>query len=199
MGEIRARSFGFLDERGNQLKRRVVFAGDSITHGGPWQYWLQEHYVTNFAFPGHTTSDLVSLVPAITSSLPEILIVMIGTNDFGKYRLSEKEVITNILDVARNLRVALPGIPVIWNSLTPRSDEFSESMIIVNSKTRPELEELGFIYNDIYPLLKDESSNRLQHQYCEDPDTFGLHLNNRGYEKWFESLGPLIALELSKI
>jgi len=96
------------------------------------------------------------------------------------------------------LKDKLPGIPVIWHSLTPRSDEFSQSMIEVNSKIRPELEELGFTYHDIFSLLKSKEENKLELRYCEDPDTFGLHLNNLGYEKWYESLGPLIALELSK-
>ena len=180
------------------MKRRVVFAGDSITHGGPWQYWLQEHYVTNFAFPGHTTSDLSALVPSIAESQPEILIVMIGTNDFGKHRYSEDQVVTNILKVAGEIKESVGAIPIIWNSLTPRSDEFSQSMIEVNAKIRPELERLGFIYHDVFSLLKNNEQNILELEYCEDPDTFGLHLNNLGYEKWFESLGPLIQFELSK-
>jgi lysophospholipase L1-like esterase len=180
------------------MKRRVVFAGDSITHGGPWQYWLQEHYVTNFAFPGHTTSDMDMLVDEIVESQPELLIVMIGTNDFGKYRYSEEKVIQNILNVAKKLKANLTQIPVIWHSLTPRSDEFSQSVIEVNAKIRPELESLGFIYHDVFSLLKNNEQNILELEYCEDPDTFGLHLNNLGYEKWFESLGPLIQFELSK-
>jgi len=90
------------------------------------------------------------------------------------------------------LKDKLPGIPVIWHSLTPRSDEFSQSMIEVNSKIRPELEELGFIYQDIYPILKDKNENKLELAYCEDPDTFGLHLNNAGYEKWFKNLEPRV-------
>jgi lysophospholipase L1-like esterase len=180
------------------MKRRVVFAGDSIVHGGPWQYWLQMHYVTNFAFPGHTTEDLDSLIPAIASSQPEILVVMIGTNDFGKHRLPEEQVIKNILNVAEKLKAALPNIPIIWHSLTPRSDEYSQSMIEVNSVIRPKLQASGIIFHDIYPLLKNKDENKLQIEYCEDPDSFGLHLNKLGYEKWYESLGPLIDLELSR-
>jgi len=198
VGALRTRSTRFLDEEREVMKRRIVFAGDSIVHGGPWQYWLPAHYVTNFAFPGHTTSDLDALIPAIIESQPEILIVMIGTNDFGKYRLSEDQVIQNILNVAKKLKTNLADTPVIWHSLTPRSDEFSQSMIEVNAKIRPELEKLGFTYHDIFSLLKSKEENKLELRYCEDPDTFGLHLNNLGYEKWYESLGPLIALELSK-
>ena len=180
------------------MKRRLVFAGDSIVHGGPWQYWLPEHYVTNFAFPGHTTIDMDLLVDDIVTSQPELLIVMIGTNDFGKHRLSEEQVIQNILNVAKKLKANLAQIPVIWHSLTPRSDEFAQSMVEVNSKIRPKLEKLGFVYHDVFALLKDKEENKLELKYCEDPDTFGLHLNNLGYEKWHESLGPLIDLELSK-
>lgn len=178
------------------MKRRVVFAGDSIVHGGPWQYWLQKHYVTNFAFPGHTTEDLDALIPSIVASQPEILIVMIGTNDFGKHRLPEEQVIKNILNVATKLKSALPNTPIIWHSLTPRSDEFSQSMLVVNAAIHPEMEKLELIFHDIFPLLKKDKEDKLQIEYCEDPDTFGLHLNKLGYEKWFESLGPLIAENL---
>ena len=181
------------------MKRRVVFAGDSIIHGGPWQYWLPEHYVTNFAFPGHTNSDLAGLVDDIVASQPEILIVMIGTNDFGKYRLSVNEVIQNILGNATALRAKLPQTPIIWNSLSPRSDEFSQSMIEVNAAIKPVLEELGMIYLDAFSLLKDSSKNIINIELCEDPDTFGLHLNNKGYETWFEALSPVISRELLKL
>ena len=181
------------------MKRRVVFAGDSIVHGGPWQYWLQKHYVTNFAFPGHTTEDLDSLIPAIAASQPEILIVMIGTNDFGKHRLPEAQVIKNILNVAEKLKDAMPDIPIIWHSLTPRSDEFSLSMIEVNNAIRPKLQSSGFIFHDVFPLLKNKNENKLELEFCEDPDTFGLHLNKLGYEKWYESLGPLIDEHLATI
>ncbi len=178
------------------MKRRIVFAGDSITHGGPWQYWLSEHYVTNFAFPGHTTKDMTLLIPNIVESEPEILSVMIGTNDFGKYRLSVDEVTDNILKLASSIRSALPVTPIIWSSLTPRSDEFSSSVMEVNSRIKPVLDAGGFIYFDAFSLLKDSEKNTLKLSYCEDPETFGLHLNNAGYEKWFKTLGPLIRSQL---
>ena len=181
------------------MKRRVVFAGDSIVHGGPWQYWLQNHHVTNFAFPGHTTEDFEQLIPSMAQSQPEIMIVMIGTNDFGKHKLSENQVIKNITNVAAQLKMAVPNIPIIWHSLTPRSDEYSKSMVVVNEAIRPELEKLGFIYHDIFSILKQKNENKLVLKYCSDPETFGLHLNNHGYEKWFESLNPLIDSELSKV
>lgn len=179
------------------MKRRIVFAGDSIIHGGPWQYWLPDHYVTNFAFPGHTTSDMADLMDDIVESQPELLVVMIGTNDFGKYRLPEAQVIKNILDNVEKIHALIPGIPVVWNSLSPRSDEFSQSMIVVNDAIRPVIESLGMIYFDVFSLLKDEMVNTLKLEFCEDPDTFGLHLTNKGYEEWFKAMNPIIERELA--
>jgi lysophospholipase L1-like esterase len=178
------------------MKRRIVFAGDSIIHGGPWQFWLPDHYVTNFAFPGHTTSDLAALVDDIVESQPELLIVMIGTNDFGKYRLPIEDVIENILANANDLRKLLPDVPIIWNSLTPRTGEFSQSVIEVNAEIKPELEALGIIFFDSHGLLKDETQDILKIKYCSDPETFGLHLNNAGYEEWFRALAPVISNNL---
>jgi len=180
------------------MKKRIVFAGDSIIHGGPWQYWLSGHYVTNFAFPGHTTSDLAELLPNIVESQPELLVVMIGTNDFGKYRLTEEVVIQNILSNSEEIRRLLPDVPIIWNSLSPRSDEFSQSMITVNEKIKPIIEDLGMHFFDVFSLLKDPSENIIRREFCEDPETFGLHLNNAGYEKWFSELGPAILEALSQ-
>lgn len=179
------------------MKRHVVFAGDSIIHAGPWQYWLPQYYVTNFAFPGHTTDDLAGLVSDIVQSNPELLIVMIGTNDFGKNKLSVNQVVTNILANAESLRTLLPNTPVIWSSLSPRSDEYSQSMIEVNERIKPIIEELGIEYFDVFSLLKDPTKNTIEREYCEDPETFGLHLNNAGYETWFRALSPIIAKKLA--
>ena len=192
MGQTCPYCTGFLDEEMEMMKKRIVFAGDSIIHGGPWQYWLPGHYITNFGFPGHTTSDLAALLPDIVESQPELLIAMIGTNDFGKYRLAEEVVIENILNNAQELRRLLPEVPIIWNSLSPRSDEFSQSMIVVNENIKPVIERLGMQFLDVFSLLKDPGENVILREYCEDPETFGLHLNNAGYEKWFQSLEPAI-------
>jgi lysophospholipase L1-like esterase len=175
------------------MTRRIVFAGDSIVHGGPWQDWLPGHTVTNFAFPGHTTSDLVALVDSIVDAQPELLIVMIGTNDFGKYRLTDEEVIKNVMDVAKTLRARIPGIPIVWNSLSPRSDEFSESVMAVNAFIKPALEMSDIEYFDAFAILKDPEKNVIERVYCEDPDTFGLHLTQAGYQAWFSALAPVIA------
>lgn len=69
---------------------------------------------------GHTNSDLARLLNEIVQSQPELLIVMIGTNDFGKFRLTEDAVVGNILENARNLRKLLPDVPIIWNSLSSK-------------------------------------------------------------------------------
>jgi lysophospholipase L1-like esterase len=118
---------------------------------------------------------------------------MIGTNDFGKYRLPVNEVIENVISNAENLRKLLPDVPIIWNLLSPRSDEFSESMVEVNEAISPVLENLGIICFDTFSLLKDANRNVIELDFCEDPDTFGLHLNNAGYEKWFSALAPVIS------
>jgi len=175
------------------MAQRITFAGDSIVHGGPWQEWLPDYAVTNFAVPGHTTSDLNELSDAIVESKPQLLIVMIGTNDFGKYRLSEGEVIQNVLTQIRKLRALLPDTPIIWSSLSPRSDEFSESMVAVNAAIKPVIEGLEMTYLDVFTLLKDPEKNVIERVYCEDPDSFGLHLTRSGYQAWFVALAPLIS------
>ena len=61
------------------------------------------------------------------------------------------------------------------------------------------LEKLNFKFLNLFTLLKEQNANKLEVSYCEDPDTFGLHLNAKGYEKWFEVLGPLIFQTLNEI
>ena len=72
-------------------------------------------------------------------------------------------------------------------------------MIEVNAAIKPILEELGMIYLDAFSLLKDSAKDIIDVELCEDPDTFGLHLNNKGYETWFQALSPLISRELLKL
>ncbi|CAB4601889.1 unannotated protein [freshwater metagenome] len=171
---------------------RIAFLGDSITHSGSWQDWLPGHQVTNFAQPGHTTFDMANLFEEVRTVDPELIIVMIGTNDFGGQRLPEEQVVHNILDNANNLRELFPVVPIIWNSLSPRSDEYSQKIVTTNKKIKPALENLRIEYLDVFSLLKESGSIIIERRYCADPDSFGLHLNQSGYEVWLKALEPLI-------
>jgi lysophospholipase L1-like esterase len=55
---------------------------------------------------------------------PDAWIIMIGTNDLGKWECSKSSVLAGILHVAQMLHTKRPKTPIIIHGLLPRSDVF---------------------------------------------------------------------------
>ena len=170
------------------MKRRIVFAGDSIIHGGPWQYWLPDHYVTNFAFPGHTTSDLANLIDGIVASQPEILIVMIGTNDFGDVTInrSAEEVVARIDVIVSAILDRLPEVQILMSSILPRGGEFSDRITLANELIS-KFEYERYFHIDCWPALANGTELNSEFLLA---DGFDVHLNSAGYDAWASVLVP---------
>jgi lysophospholipase L1-like esterase len=55
---------------------------------------------------------------------PDVWIIMIGTNDLGRWGCSKSTVLAGILQVAQVLHTKRPKTPIIIHGLLPRSDVF---------------------------------------------------------------------------
>ena len=69
---------------------KIAFAGDSITASGNWAEAIDFADVDNFAVSGDSTDALFEMIPKITQSKPDIVSVLIGTNDFGNTLLNRE-------------------------------------------------------------------------------------------------------------
>jgi lysophospholipase L1-like esterase len=94
---------------------RVVFAGDSITASASWDAILPGVQTVNVAVPGFTTADLRSQLPGITALAPDVLVLLIGTNDLGGLDRSPDDVADDITTIIENLMRDLPGTRIVLN------------------------------------------------------------------------------------
>ena len=69
---------------------KIVFAGDSITASGNWAEVINFAEVKNFAVPGGSTDGLLAAIPEIIASSPDLISVLIGTNDFGNPEINRE-------------------------------------------------------------------------------------------------------------
>ena len=69
---------------------KIAFAGDSITAAGNWAEAIDFAEVKNFAVSGDSTDALLEMIPRIVEFQPDIVSVLIGTNDFGNTLLNRE-------------------------------------------------------------------------------------------------------------
>jgi lysophospholipase L1-like esterase len=106
---------------------RVVVAGDSITAGANWEAMLPGVQTENVAVPGFTTTDLRSQLPGITALAPDVLALLIGTNDLGGLDRNPDDIADDITTIIEILMQALPGTRIVLNSIMPRDPYWTPS------------------------------------------------------------------------
>lgn len=168
-----------------QTLDRIVFAGDSLTAGGRWQEWFPEYEVLNYGVAGNTTDDLLERLGEIVDTKPQAIVLMIGTNDFGKRRRTTEYVVRNIETIMCDLRRDLPGARLLLQSIPPRGREFAPEIKDANRHLRQFSATVKAQYLDLWPALAFDGEE-LNPIFSDDR----LHLNDAGYEAWLGELRP---------
>lgn len=166
---------------------KIVFVGDSITHSGRWQEWFPDAEVHVEATPGDTTDRLAERLPAIVDLQPNIIVLLIGANDFGANR-SVENVVRSIEYFLANVRNEVPGSRTLVQSILPRGREYSTDIQDANRHLRQYATTLHAQYLDLWPVFAMDDGE-LSPEYTDDR----LHLNDAGYEAWLELLRPAFA------
>jgi lysophospholipase L1-like esterase len=164
----------------------IVFIGDSITHSGRWQEWFSECDVHVEAAPGDTTDRLVERLPAIVELQPDIVVLLIGANDFGGNR-SVEYVVRSIEYFLAMLRKEVPGARTLVQSIMPRGREFEADIKNANRHLRQYATTLHAQYLDLWPKLAMDDGE-LSAEYTDDR----VHLTEAGYEAWLSELRPAL-------
>ncbi len=171
-------------------RSRILFVGDSITHGTDWSKRIYFAEVNNIAVPGYSTDDITFQLTEIIKIKPQIISLLIGTNDFGNVLLDRtgeevgQRVITNIEAITS----ALPDVKLVANSILPRGLAFTNRIRIANIAIS-ELLNKQVTYLDVWPALSKD--NFLNPMYLLE-DGFDVHLNEDGYDAWAGQLIPVL-------
>ena len=170
---------------------RVIFLGNSITQGGDWARLTGDSTVINRGIGADITFGLRTRLADVTKRKPSKLFVLIGINDISKdipdaviaaqYRALIDSVKSQSPQTRIYVQSILPLNPTVKNF--PQHYDKQARVVAVNRLIRQMARETGATYVDLWPIFVDRQ-NRLDASLTGD----GLHLNQRGYERWVRFL-----------
>ncbi|MBT1622214.1 hypothetical protein KK101_05875 [Curtobacterium flaccumfaciens pv. oortii] len=164
----------------------VLFLGDSITAQGSWDTWLPDEQTLNQGISGDTTDGVLARLDAVIAEQPEVIVLLIGTNDFGNHRASAEHVVRNVETILVTLRRELPGVRLLLVSVLPRQAEYTTKIEEANRHLRQFVATCHAQYLDAWPALAD--GDHLDDRFTDD----GLHLTDEGYRAYLDELVPAL-------
>jgi lysophospholipase L1-like esterase len=166
----------------------ILFLGDSITAGGDWQAWLPEDRVLNLGIGGDTTDGVLARLDEVVAAAPDVIVLLIGTNDFGNHRASAEHVVRNVESILVDLRRDLPGVRLLLVSILPRAAAFTPKIAEANRHLRQFVATCRAQYLDMWPALATPDGDAIDQRFTADD----LHLNEDGYRAYVDELVPAL-------
>lgn len=177
----------------------LVFLGDSITQG--WEDAGAEVFeeafgqwrTLNLGFSGDRTENVIWRLEhgEVEGIDPELVVLMIGTNNTGHRMDPPDEVAAGITEIVDQLRDRLPGAEVLLLAIFPRGETVDDSERQNNRATnrliRPLGEREGVHYASVNSVFTDEEG-RLDSELMPDL----LHPNAEGYRLLADELKPMV-------
>ena len=162
----------------------VVFLGDSLTEAGRWDQYFPDLEVVNAGRAGDTTADVQDRLDAVIEQRPSVVVLMVGTNDFG-LRATVEQVVRGTENILWTLHHELPDTRVVVVSVLPRERERAEWIRQVNIHVRQFAPSVKAEFVDLWPVFAEEDGE-LSPRFTSDR----LHVNEDGYSAWAEALRP---------
>ena len=176
---------------------KIAFAGDSITASGNWAAAIDFAEVSNFAVSGDSTDALLEMIPKIAEFKPDLVSILIGTNDFGNTLLNREgaDVGERVLAIVEEFKKQLPEAKILLHTILPRGIEDSgvdlrKRVIEANDYLKlNKKSDIEFI--DLWAHFVAPDGLSLADQFVlPDEPILKLHLNANGYREWVTVLLP---------
>ena len=176
---------------------KIAFAGDSITASGNWAEAIDFAEVSNFAVSGDSTDALFEMIPKIAESKPDLVSILIGTNDFGNTLLNREgaDVGARVLAIIEEFKKQLPKAKILLHTILPRGIEDSgvdlrKRVIEANDYIKLNKQsDIEFI--DLWAHFVASDGLSLADQFVlPDEPILKLHINESGYREWITVLLP---------
>ena len=189
---------------------KVVFIGDSITHGwerrgkAQWQKYFADgkYKALNLGTSADRTEHVLWRITEgreLDGYEAKCILLMIGTNNSGHFPFAKEPPIDTIMGIRRILdviREKQPKARVILTSIFPRgrdaNDQYRRRNDVVNKEIATFADGRHIIWCDFSDKFLD-AQGRLSRELFPDL----LHPNARGYEIWASAVIPLIDRALS--
>lgn len=128
----------------------IVFLGDSITEGGPWDELFPDLPVRNRGVGGDTTDGVLARLEQVTRAQPAKVFLLIGTNDLFR-GTSGSEIAANLGAILDRLKQQAPDTEVYLQSVLPRAPSYRSSIEALNARLAEVALEHGSAWVDLYP------------------------------------------------
>ena len=176
---------------------KIAFAGDSITASGNWAEAIDFAEVSNFAVSGDSTDALLEMIPKIAEFKPDLVSVLIGTNDFGNTLLNREgaDVGARVLAIVNEFKKQLPQAKILLHTILPRGIEDSGVDLrkrVIDANEYLKLNKPSDIeFLDLWAHFVAPDGLSLADQFVlPDEPVLKLHLNENGYREWITVLLP---------
>jgi lysophospholipase L1-like esterase len=161
----------------------IVFLGDSLTEGGPWEELFPYVRVRNRGIGGDTSDGVLARLEQVTRATPAKVFLLIGTNDLFRGE-PEDEIVANITDILDRLKQETPDTEVYLQSVLPRAASFRADVEALNSRLAEVALERGAAWIDLYPAFLDPETGGIRAELSNDE----LHLLGPGYALWKQQI-----------
>jgi beta-glucosidase len=175
----------------------VLFLGDSITEGWPkaeWDSHFGQYHPANFGIGGdHTGNVLWRLQNGGMDKLrPKVVVLLIGTNNFGLCGEAPEQVVQGISSVVASLRQLYPDAKILLNAVLPVEPNPDHPRRLNVARLNRDVARLDdgkqVFYRDYGPLFV-QSDGTISPAVMPD----FLHRTEKGYRIWAAALQPDIA------
>jgi lysophospholipase L1-like esterase len=181
----------------------IVFIGNSITEGGlDWSGKFGKAPIRNRGIAGDVTDGVLKRLNEITYFKPKAVLILIGINDlfslhheegnpdlnYDKVVPSTEYIGKNILKIAKIIHRKSPVTKIYVRTLLPTRREYLKEDILLVNKMIKKNEVKGYYeVIDFYAQFVDTNGELIK-ELTKD----GVHLNDKGYEKWVSFEKPII-------
>lgn len=183
----------------------LLFVGDSITEG--WggagkAVWATEYApgkAVNLGIGGDTTQNVLWRLAngEVEGLKPKVVVLMIGTNNFGLNGDQPADVIRGVTAVVASLREKLPQSHVLLLSIFPRDANPTAGIRAKITEVNAGIAKLGdgkaVHWLDIATVFM-EADGTLNKEVMPD----FLHLSGEGYRRWAEAIRQPLAELVAK-
>lgn len=173
----------------------ILFVGDSITAG-----WNQEVMKSKFSkyramqigIGGDWTQNVLWRIENSTLDQvkPKLVILMIGTNNFG-HGYSIDEIVAGNAAIIKAIDKKSPDTKILLLGIFPRGKNISEPGNVtikqINEKLQPLADKKNIFFLDIGNKLV-EADGTLSKEVFYD----GLHITKEGYIRWSDAIQPTV-------
>jgi len=193
---------GFL-KRAKEGKIDLLFLGDSITQGwggnAVWQKYYGPLNAANFGIGGDTTENVLWRIQngEIDGIAPKVVVLMIGTNNFGLEGHQPDAVAKGVATIVQTLRKKLPSSKILLLAIFPRDEK-------PGTENRNRIKKV----NDQIVALDDKKNVRFLDIGAKLANPDGtlskevmpdfLHLSEKGYQIWADAMDPLLKQLMGK-